>query len=76
MNASVAGSRNRKLGLIAAVIAALAFVVVAVVLQRIRSPHGPKLLNLPTKAREATPFTREPDPRFEPLPEEPEKHEH
>jgi hypothetical protein len=39
-----------------------------------RAPRGPALLNQPTKAREERPFTTEPDPRFAPLPFEPEKH--
>jgi hypothetical protein len=39
-----------------------------------RAPRGPKLLNEPTKAREARPFTTKPDPRFDPLPFEREKH--
>jgi hypothetical protein len=39
-----------------------------------RPPRGPKLLNQQTKAREARPFTTKPDPRFDPLPFEPEKH--
>jgi len=52
-----------------AVLAAVAFFVV-----RQRVPTGPRLLNEPTKAREARPFSAEPDPRFAPLPIEPEKH--
>jgi|GEM_PF-3735374 len=39
-----------------------------------RSTQGPRPLNQPTKAREARPFSTEPDPRFAPLPLEPEKH--
>lgn len=39
-----------------------------------QQPSGPKLLNEPTKAREVRPFTTTPDPRFDPLPFEPEKH--
>ena len=39
-----------------------------------RSPSGPKLLNEPTKAREARPLTTQPDSRFDPLPFEREKH--
>jgi hypothetical protein len=39
-----------------------------------QQPRGPKLLNEPTKAREARPFTTKPDPRFDPLPLEREKH--
>jgi len=39
-----------------------------------RPARGPKLLNEPTKAREARPFTTNPDPRFDPLPLEREKH--
>jgi len=39
-----------------------------------RPPEGPRLLNEPTQAREVRPFSSEPDPRFDPLPIEPEKH--
>lgn len=39
-----------------------------------RKASGPRLLNEPTKAREARPFSTEPDPRFAPLPFEREKH--
>jgi hypothetical protein len=41
---------------------------------RVTRPHGPKLLNQSTKAREVRPFTTKPDPRFAPLRIEPEKH--
>jgi hypothetical protein len=53
-------------------IAALAVATLFVLRQR--SPSGPRLLNEPTKAREVRPFSTEPDPRFAPLPIEPEKH--
>lgn len=45
----------------------------AVVVLR-KTPRGPKLLNQPTKAREVRPLTTTPDPRFDPLPLEREKH--
>jgi hypothetical protein len=51
------------------VFSAAAFVVV-----RQRAPKGPRLLNQPTKAREVRPFSQKPDPRFAPLPIQPEKH--
>lgn len=41
---------------------------------RVNRPHGPKLLNQFTKAREVRPLTTEPDSRFAPLPIEREKH--
>jgi hypothetical protein len=42
---------------------------------RLTRPHGPKLLNRATTAREVRPLTTKPDSRFAPLPIEPEKHE-
>jgi hypothetical protein len=54
-------------------IALLSAVVVLLVIRQ-RTPSGPRLLNEPTKAREAREFSKEPDPRFDPLPIEPEKH--
>lgn len=75
MNSSVPGTGSRKPWLFAGAVALLVCIVIAAVVVRSRGPHGPRLLNLPTKAREATPFTREPDARFDPLPSEPEKHE-
>jgi hypothetical protein len=41
---------------------------------RMTRPHGPKLLNRSTAAREVRPLTTKPDPRFAPLPIEREKH--
>jgi hypothetical protein len=52
-----------------AALSAAAFLVI-----RQRAQSGPRLLNEPTKAREAHPFSPEPDPRFAPLPIESEKH--
>jgi hypothetical protein len=54
----------------------LIFIVVggALAYTRYRRPHGPKLLNENTAAREVRPFTTKPDPRFAPLPLEREKH--
>jgi hypothetical protein len=43
-------------------------------LARVTRPHGPKLLNRSTAAREVRPLTTKPDPRFAPLPIEREKH--
>jgi hypothetical protein len=60
-----------RFGVVVAIALACA-VVVLIVLKR--SPGGPKLLNEPTKAREVRPFSPKPDPRFDPLPIEPEKH--
>ena len=48
--------------------------VMSFIAQRNKTAAGPRLLNEPTKAREARPFTAKPDPRFAPLPLEPEKH--
>lgn len=55
-------------GLAIVVGAALAFLTLR------KAPHGPELLNEPTKAREVRPFTTAPDPRIDPLPYEREKH--
>jgi hypothetical protein len=49
-------------------------VVYAGVVRRDRG-QAPKLLNLPTEARQVRPFTEKPDKRFAPLPIEREKHE-
>ena len=49
-------------------------VVYAGVMRRDRG-QAPKLLNLPTEARQVRPFTEKPDKRFAPLPLEREKHE-
>jgi hypothetical protein len=50
------------------------FSVATIIVIRQCATSGPRLLNEPTKAREARPFSGEPDPRFAPLPIEPEKH--
>ena len=42
---------------------------------RNRAQYHPRLLNEPTTAREVRPLSTTPDPRFDPLPLEPEKHE-
>jgi hypothetical protein len=71
-NNNASGPRNRRRYWILATL----FIVLigATVIFFRRPPRGPKLLNQQTKAREARPFTTKPDPRFAPLPFEPEKH--
>ena len=65
--------RQPRLYLVLATLFAL-LIAGAIVFSLMRKPRGPELLNLPTKAREARPLTAEPDPRFDPLPFEQEKH--
>ena len=75
MNPSDNNTRGRGRGsrLVVLVCVVLMCIIVGVVLVR-RQPRGPKLLNQPTRAREARPLTTEPDSRFAPLPLEREKH--
>lgn len=53
---------------------AVLLVAAAIFYETKRAPQEPHLLNEPTKAREARPFSKEPDARFAPLPFEREKH--
>ena len=75
MNADRGPSRGRlrRSLLVALCLVVLVGGALAVVLQR-RRPRGPALVNRPTRAREARPFTTRPDPRFDPLPLERERH--
>ena len=57
-----------------ALLGVLVLAAVIVALLHARTPRGPRLLNEATPAREARPLSPEPDPRFAPLPIEPEKH--
>jgi hypothetical protein len=64
---------HRKVFLLAALAIAVGGATVGVV--SLWNPdRGPKLLNESTKAREVRPFSTAPDPRFDPLPHEKEKH--
>ena len=64
---------GRRTLLIVAVILLVGGAAAALAVRR-KTPRGPELLNQPTKAREVRPFTSKTDPRFDPLPYEPEKH--
>jgi hypothetical protein len=73
--ASKPQSPNRRiiLGLLLAALAVLVVgsLIVAAIASR---PNHPEVLNEPTRARQVLPFTLTPDPLFDPLPIEPEKH--
>ncbi|MEA2162990.1 MAG: hypothetical protein QOK37_1117 [Thermoanaerobaculia bacterium] len=74
MNISEHMKRGRHAWLWLFVVVVVVFSAAALVVVRQRSPKGPRLLNQPTKAREVRPFSERPDPRFAPLPIQPEKH--
>jgi hypothetical protein len=76
MNASTNDPRRRG-NLKRYLIIVLIFIVLIIgefTFARMTRPHGPKLLNRSTAAREVRPLTTKPDPRFAPLPIEREKH--
>jgi hypothetical protein len=68
------GWRGSKRARLLAGLAILLAGVAAVFVALRQRPHGPKLLNQATDAREVRPLTADPDPRFAPLPLEREKH--
>jgi len=53
----------------------VAALVVVLVVRRQRAPHGPRVLNQRTPAREVRPLVPGPDARVDPLPIEREKHD-
>jgi hypothetical protein len=68
---------NWRLGLLAGLVlvAAVAAAVAIIVTRGGEGPSHPSVLNEPTKARQARPFTAQRDPRFDPYPLVRERHD-
>jgi hypothetical protein len=69
------GRRRRRMWYFVVLVLLIAVVVGASVYLTNGRKHGPRLLNEQTEAREARPFSTEPDKRFAPLKIEREKHD-